>query len=211
MHTIRNIYCIGRNYRLHAEELGNEVPKSPLVFLKPTHSLAKANGQIISLPGNKGDVHYEAEWVLRIARPVTVGTPVDEAVSHMGLGIDFTLRDVQSKLKKKGHPWLPAKGFPNSAVLTTFMLFPGLKACESKSFSLFKNQKRVQRGKIDDMIFSPQQLVDYCAEHFGLGEGDIIFTGTPAGVGKVEENDHLELYWENENEKLGDCLIRFVK
>ena len=209
MHTIRNIYCIGRNYRLHAEELGNEVPKSPLVFLKPTHSLAKAKGQIISLPGNKGEVHYEAEWVLRISHSAPVGTPVDEVVSHMGLGIDFTLRDVQSKLKKKGHPWLPAKGFPNSAVVTTFSPFPGLKACESKSFSLFKNQERVQLGKIGDMIFSPQQLVDFCAEHFGLGEGDIIFTGTPAGVGKVEENDHLELYWENE--KLGECQIQLMK
>lgn len=153
MHTIRNIYCIGRNYRLHAKELGNEVPEAPLVFLKPTHSLAKADGRVLSLPGTKGEVHYEAEWVLRISRPVASGTPVDEVVSHMGLGIDFTLRDVQSGLKKKGHPWLPAKGFPNAAVLTDLKPFPGLAACASKSFSLFKNQERVQKGTIDDMVF----------------------------------------------------------
>jgi fumarylpyruvate hydrolase len=206
MYTIRNIYCIGRNYRLHAKELGNEVPEAPLVFLKPTHSLAKADGRVLSLPGTKGEVHYEAEWVLRISRPVASGTPVDEVVSHMGLGIDFTLRDVQSGLKKKGHPWLPAKGFPNAAVLTDLKPFPGLAACASKSFSLFKNQERVQKGTIDDMVFSPQQLVDYCAAHFGLGEGDIIFTGTPAGVGKVEDNDHFRLDWENE--PWGECQIR---
>ncbi|MBA4601944.1 fumarylacetoacetate hydrolase family protein [Thermoactinomyces mirandus] len=209
METIRNIYCIGRNYRLHAEELGNEVPHFPLVFLKPTRSVVKANGQEIILPGDCGQVHYEMEWILYISQSKPAGTSVDQVVGQMALGIDFTLRDVQSELKKKGHPWLLAKGFRNSAAITRFRPFPGFEKCLTKSFSLFKNGERVQLGKISDMLFSPQQLIDYCAEHFGLGEGDVIFTGTPAGVGKVKDHDHLELYWEDE--KMGECFIRIGK
>ncbi|MGA8942557.1 MAG: fumarylacetoacetate hydrolase family protein [Thermoactinomyces sp.] len=209
METIRNIYCIGRNYRLHAEELGNEVPPYPLVFLKPTHSLVKANGQEIVLPGNRGQVHYELEWVLYISQSQPAGTPVDQVVGKMALGIDFTLRDVQSELKKKGQPWLLAKGFKNAAAITGFRPFPGVEKCSSQSFSLYKNGNRVQLGKIRDMLFSPQQLIDYCAKHFGLGKGDVIFTGTPAGVGKVEDHDHLELFFEEE--KAGECVIRFDK
>lgn len=209
METIRNIYCIGRNYRLHAEELGNEVPHSPLVFLKPTHSLVEANGQEIVLPANRGQVHYEMEWILYISKSQPAGTPVEEVVSHMALGIDFTLRDVQSELKKKGQPWLLAKGFRNSAAVTGFQPFPGVEKCASQSFSLYKNRERVQLGKIRDMLFSSQQLVDYCAKHFGLAKGDVIFTGTPSGVGKVEDLDHLELYWEDE--KAGECFIKLEK
>ena len=104
----RIVYAYHPKYLLHRQKLpvarervGNEVPEAPLVFLKPTHSLAKADGRVLSLPGTKGEVHYEAEWVLRISRPVASGTPVDEVVSHMGLGIDFTLRDVQSGLRKR--------------------------------------------------------------------------------------------------------------
>lgn len=206
MDTIRNIYCIGRNYRLHAEELGNEVPEFPMVFLKPTHALVLAQGQEILLPGGRGEVHYEAELVIHIAKPYETGMKVEDLVDRMALGIDFTLRDVQSELKKKGHPWLLAKGFPNSAVITPFRKFPGEEACRTTDFSLVKNGEPVQRGNIRDMMFDLQTIIEFCGTHFGLGPGDLIYTGTPAGVGTVATGDRLQLMWGEE--MLGDCWIR---
>lgn len=205
MNGIRNIYCVGRNYRLHAEELGNAVPTSPFLFSKPTHALVEANGQSIGVPGNKGEVHYEAELVLHVARPYEPGMKVEDVVDKMALGIDLTLRDVQSELKKKGHPWLKAKGFPNSAVLTSFHPFLGQEACQEADFSLVKNGETVQRGNTRDMLFDMQTIVEFTAEHFGLGLGDIIYTGTPAGVGPVADGDKLELFFGTE--RWGDCVI----
>ncbi|RAL21389.1 fumarylacetoacetate hydrolase family protein [Thermoflavimicrobium daqui] len=205
MEHIRNIYCVGRNYRLHAQELGNEVPKSPMIFSKPTHALVKANGQAISLPGDRGEVHYEVEWVLHIARPYKTGINIEEVVDQFALGIDFTLRDVQSELKKKGHPWLLAKGFPNSAIITEFRKFTSIEACQKVDFTLIKNNQEVQRGNIQDMLFDIQTIIQFCSENFGLGAGDMIYTGTPAGVGSMAHNDHLQLKWGEE--VLGDCFI----
>ncbi|WP_276914509.1 fumarylacetoacetate hydrolase family protein [Aneurinibacillus aneurinilyticus] len=205
MNEIRNIYCVGRNYRLHAEELGNAVPTSPFLFSKPTHALVEANGQLIELPGNKGEVHYEAEVVLHVARPYEPGMKIEEAVDKMALGIDFTLRDVQSELKKKSHPWLKAKGFPNSAVLTSFHPFPGMITCQETDFSLVKNGETVQQGNTRDMLFDMQTIVEFTAKHFGLGSGDIIYTGTPAGVGPVADGDKLELLFGTE--RWGECVI----
>lgn len=205
MNEIRNIYCVGRNYRLHAEELGNAVPTSPFLFSKPTHALVEANGQLIELPGNKGEVHYETELVLHVARPYEPGMKIEEAVDRMALGIDFTLRDLQSELKKKGHPWLKAKGFPNSAVLTSFHPFLGMIACQENDFSLVKNGETVQQGNTRDMLFDMQTIVEFTAEHFGLGSGDIIYTGTPAGVGPVADGDKLELLFGTE--RWGECVI----
>jgi fumarylpyruvate hydrolase len=209
MKQIRNIYCVGRNYRLHAEELGNAVPTSPFLFSKPTHSLVEANGETIVLPGNRGEVHYEVEVVLHIARPYEAGMRVEDVVDKMALGIDFTLRDVQSELKKKSHPWLLAKGFPNAAVLTPFRSFPGVAACREVDFSLLKNGEQVQRGNIQDMLFDMQTIVEFSAEHFGLGEGDIIYTGTPAGVGPVADGDELAMRWGEET--WGTCTIQLKK
>ncbi|AMA73920.1 MULTISPECIES: fumarylacetoacetate hydrolase family protein [Aneurinibacillus] len=198
MNEIRNIFCVGRNYRLHAEELGNAVPTSPFLFSKPTHALVEANGQTITLPGNRGEVHYETELVLYIARPFEPGMKVEDVVNKMALGIDFTLRDVQNELKEKSHPWLKAKGFPNSAVLTSFRPFPGVEACRGTDFSLFKNGEQVQCGNISNMLFDMQTIIEFTDEHFGLGEGDIIYTGTPEGVGAVADGDKLELRWGEE-------------
>ncbi|MFT9848214.1 fumarylacetoacetate hydrolase family protein [Aneurinibacillus sp. REN35] len=206
MKQIRNIYCVGRNYRLHAEELGNAVPTSPFLFSKPTHSLVEANGEAILLPGSKGEVHYEAEVVLHAARSYESGMKVEDVVDQMALGIDFTLRDVQSELKKKSHPWLRAKGFPNAAVLTAFHAFPGVAACREIDFSLLKNGEQVQRGNIRDMLFDMQTIIEFTAENFGLGEGDVIYTGTPAGVGPVADGDKLELRWGDDT--WGTCVIR---
>jgi fumarylpyruvate hydrolase len=206
MNTIKNIYCVGRNYALHAKELNNEVPTSPFLFSKPTHALATAAGQDIVLPGDRGTVHFETELVIRIKRPYEKGIKVDDLVDGMALGIDFTLRDVQSELKKKGHPWLLAKGFPNSAVLTQFIDFKGVDELKKVDFILRKNGQQVQRGNIQNMIFDLQTIVDFSALHFGLSEGDIIFTGTPEGVGQVVDGDHMSLLWGDEI--LGDCTIR---
>ncbi|MDF2962906.1 MAG: hypothetical protein K0S39_4641 [Paenibacillus sp.] len=199
MQSIRNIYCVGRNYGLHAAELGNDIPDEPMIFTKPTHSLVGIQGQTITLPGSRGEVHYETELVLHVGKAFKPGIRVDELIDKMALGIDLTLRDVQSVIKKKGHPWLPAKGFLNSAPLSEFRPFPGFEAAKQTEFSLRKNGEEAQRGNINDMIFGLQVIVDYIAEHYGLGEGDIIFTGTPAGVAALQSGDRLELLWGEES------------
>lgn len=202
---IANVYCVGRNYRLHAEELGNEVPSEPMIFMKPSHAVVSMNHGGISLPDNAGEVHYESELVLRIGRRYEPGMRVDELVDVMALGIDFTLRDVQSVLKKKGHPWTKAKGFRNSAPITPYMAFPGAEEIAAEDFTLLINGKLVQRGNTSDMIFSLQQILDYVGEHYGLDEGDHIFTGTPAGVGAIYKGDKLELSYGSK--LLGSCEI----
>ncbi|MFI8496537.1 fumarylacetoacetate hydrolase family protein [Peribacillus butanolivorans] len=208
MNEIRNIYCVGRNYVAHAKELNNEVPTSPFLFSKPTHAYMEANGQEIYLPGNRGSVHFETELVIKIGRQHEVGMKVDEVIESMGIGIDFTLREVQSELKKKGHPWLLAKGFPNSAIVSDFVVFPGIEEIKKVDFMLIKNGEKVQQGNIKNMIFDLQTIVDFTALHFGLGEGDIIFTGTPEGVGPVLDGDHLSLVWDNK--VLGECCIKLA-
>ncbi|MGG1659780.1 fumarylacetoacetate hydrolase family protein [Brevibacillus sp. NRS-1366] len=198
MEQIQNIYCVGRNYRLHAAELGNDVPTRPMIFDKPTHALAEAVGNEIELPGTRGEVHYEAELVLHIARPYEAGATLGQMVDKIALGIDFTLRDVQSELKKSGHPWLLAKGFKNSAILTPFRAFPGVDVLSSTDFSLLKNGEQVQCGNIGDVIFDMMTIISYIAENFGLDRGDIIYTGTPAGVGPIADGDVMTLVWGEE-------------
>lgn len=209
LNTIRNIYCVGRNYAAHAAELNNQVPTSPFLFSKPTHALVEALGQEVLLPGNRGPVHFETELVIRIGRTYEKGIKVDEIVERMAIGIDFTLRDVQSELKKKGYPWLLAKGFPNSAVVSKFIPFVGVEELLKRNFSLIKNGEQVQSGNISNMIFDLQTIVDFSAEHFGLGEGDIIYTGTPEGVGEVKSGDKLLLVWDQT--VLGECIIKLTK
>lgn len=192
---IRNIFCVGRNYAAHAAELENEVPEEPILFLKPTNAITWANGREIVLPKTKGSIHHELEIVLYIGKNVEGSFSVNDVVTKMSLGIDFTLRDVQGKLKSKGYPWLLAKGFKNSAVLTPFWTFPGIKECERTDFSLMKNGQTVQKGNIKSLIFDFQTLLEYIQQHFGLKKGDIIYTGTPEGVGPVEHGDMLTLHW----------------
>ncbi|MDO7906031.1 fumarylacetoacetate hydrolase family protein [Paenibacillus sp. JX-17] len=203
--SIQNVYCVGRNYRLHAAELGNAVPDEPMIFLKPSHAVAALDGRELPLPADRGEVHFEGELVLSVGRTYEPGMKVDELIDGFALGIDFTLRDVQSVLKQKGHPWTAAKGFKNSAPVSAFQPFPGTAELEKYEFTLAKNGEELQRGNIRDMIFSLQEIVDYVAEHYGLGEGDIIFTGTPAGVGPAVKGDTFELAWKDE--KLGSCRI----
>jgi len=203
--TIANVYCVGRNYRLHAEELGNEVPKEPMIFMKPSHAVVPMADAQLELPAERGEVHYETELVLRIARDYKPGMSVDELVDVMAFGIDFTLRDVQNELKAKGHPWTAAKAFRNSAPMTPYIAFPGAEETAKQDFILRKNGEIVQRGNIANMIFSLQEIIDFIAERYGLGEGDHIFTGTPEGVGPVYKGDRLEISYGTK--VLGSCDI----
>lgn len=202
---IRNVYCVGRNYRLHAAELGNDVPQEPMIFMKPSHAVIPLDQSVIILPKDQGKVHYEGEIVILIDRDYEPGITVNELVEVMALGIDFTLRDVQQVIKEKGHPWTAAKGFKSSAPLTPFVAFPGTEELNLQDFTVIKNEVEVQRGNASDMIFSLQNIVDYIGLHYGLGKGDLIFTGTPAGVGPVSLGDEFELLWGDK--QLGSCSI----
>ncbi|OAB32884.1 fumarylacetoacetate hydrolase family protein [Paenibacillus glacialis] len=203
---IRNVYCVGRNYRLHAAELGNAVPQEPMIFMKPSHAVIPLDQSVIALPKDQGEVHYEGEIVILIARDYEQGVSINELVDVMALGIDFTLRDVQQVIKEKGYPWTAAKGFRSSAPLTPFVTFPGTEKLSEQDFMVIKNKVEVQRGNASDMIFSLQEIVDYIGLHYGLGKGDLIFTGTPAGVGPVSSGDEFELLWGDR--QLGSCLIK---
>jgi len=207
VNVIRNIYCVGRNYGLHAAELGNAIPDSPMIFMKPTHAAVEMDGSVVSLPSGFGSVHYEAELVVRIGRPYTLGATADELINGFALGIDLTMRDVQDELKMKQHPWLKAKGFRASAPMTAFRpLAEPLAELAAHEFSLWINDSEKQRGHIRDMIFDLQLLIDHIGDHYGLDQGDIIFTGTPAGVGQVYDGDRLELIWGDA--VIGSCRIQ---
>lgn len=206
--TIRNVYCIGRNYRLHALELGNEVPDSPMVFTKPSHAVVPMDGRTIELPGGRGEVHFELEIVLRVGTSYEPGTPADGCIDAMALGLDLTLRDVQSKLKAKGHPWLDAKGFKGSAPLGEWLPYPGWEELQRSEFVFVRNGREAQRGNSRDMLFPIPQLIEHIAGRYGLGEGDLIFTGTPAGVDALRDGDKLEAYWADK--QAGSCTVKLV-
>lgn len=205
---IRNIYCIGRNYRLHALELGNEVPEEPLVFTKPSHAVVPMAGNVVALPGNVGEVHFELEIVLRIGRAYEPGIDTEQCIDGMALGLDLTLRDVQSKLKAKGQPWLAAKGFKSSAPLGEWLPYPGAAALAETEFVLLRNGEEAQRGKAGDMLFGVAELIQYVGENYGLGVGDILYTGTPAGVAALHEGDQLQALWAGK--PVGSCSVTLV-
>lgn len=190
------IICIGRNYADHAKELGNAVPAEPVFFCKPDSAILP-KGNPFFIPDWSSDIHYEAELVLRIQR---LGKHIEEKFAPryydaVGLGIDFTARDVQEELKKKGLPWEKAKGFDGSAVVpTTFIPAEKLKDLNSIHFSLKKNNQVVQLGNSADMIFNFDKIIAYVSKYMTLKIGDLIYTGTPAGVGPVAIGDELAGY-----------------
>ena len=193
------IICIGRNFAQHAKELGNAVPTEPVIFLKPETALI-LKGQPFFYPQHSQDVHYEVELVVRIER---VGKHIEEQFAHryyssIGLGIDFTCRDIQSICKEKGLPWEKAKAFDQSApVGREFIPLVELDNAKDIGFHLIKNGVEVQRGSSQDMIFSIDQLISEVSKYFTLKIGDLLFTGTPAGVGPVEIGDQLEGFIED--------------
>jgi fumarylpyruvate hydrolase len=203
---IRNVYCVGRNYKLHAAELGNAVPESPMIFMKPTHAVVPMNGEAIRFPAAFGSIHYEAELVVRIGKTYESGVQAQDIIDSFALGIDFTMRDLQDILKNKQHPWLKAKGFKASAPLTEFQKLSSLEDLSAETFSLTINGIEKQRGHIEDTIFNLQTLVDEIGTHYGLKEGDIIFTGTPAGVAPIKDGDQMKLFWGEA--LLGECVIK---
>ena len=189
---VGKVVCVGRNYAEHARELGNEIPEKPVVFLKPNTAIIYSGAKII-YPGFSEDMHHEVELVLLIGKKVKdVDTKkAEEAISGYGVGLDMTLRDVQSELKKKGHPWTIAKGFDTSAVLSDFVLKKDYKLTLNEIISLSINGTIKQRSKLNTMIFAPSKIVEYISSLMTLEEGDLIFTGTPSGVGKVVKGDKL--------------------
>ena len=192
------IICVGRNYGEHAKELGNEIPEDPVIFMKPDTALLK-KGSDFYIPEFSDDIHYELEVVLKISKGGKY-IQKENASKHydeIGLGIDFTARDLQSKLKGKGLPWELAKGFDGSAVVSDFVSKDNYDL-ENLNFSLIKNNEKVQDGNTREMIFSPEDIIAFASKYFTLRVGDLIFTGTPKGVGKVSENDLLEAYLEDQ-------------
>lgn len=200
------IICIGRNYAEHAKELGNEVPESPVIFMKPDTAILK-KGSDFYIPEFSNDVHYELEVVLKISKggKYIQEENADKYYEEIGLGIDFTARDLQSELKAKGLPWELAKGFDGSAVVSEFYKKEDFDM-KNINFSLKKNKEEVQNGNTSLMIFSPEKIIAFVSQYFTLRVGDLIFTGTPKGVGKVSENDILEAFLEDQ--KVFDLRIQ---
>jgi 2-keto-4-pentenoate hydratase/2-oxohepta-3-ene-1,7-dioic acid hydratase in catechol pathway len=206
------IICIGRNYSEHAKELNNPVPSKPVVFMKPPSALL-VNDKPFYYPDFTKDLHYECEVVLKICKNGKSVQPEFAAgyFNEITLGIDFTARDVQEELKKKSHPWEIAKGFDNSAVVGKFVPLEGVDQNGNVEFQLTKNGAVVQHGNTREMIFTFEQLIVYVSQYFKLLQGDLIFTGTPAGVGPVKVGDVLEgsvFTAAGQTEKLLSCEIK---
>lgn len=187
------ILCIGRNYAAHARELGNEVPEEPVVFLKPLSSLVGNGGKVI-LPSRTQDVHHEVELVLVIGKGGK-DISVADAMKHIdgyAVGLDMTARDVQNAAKKKGLPWTVAKGFDTFAPIGDFVAASRIHNPQDLRVKLSVNSEVRQDGSTSDMIHTVAELVAYCSSLFTLMPGDLIFTGTPEGVGPVRDGDVLE-------------------
>jgi acylpyruvate hydrolase len=200
------IICIGRNYANHAKEMGSAIPTEPVFFMKPDTALLKEGDFYI--PDFSNDLHHEIEVVVRINK---VGKNIDEKFAHkyyneISLGIDFTARDIQEKCKEKGLPWEKAKAFDNSApIANTWLNLNDIKL-DTLNFKLLINGKEVQVGNTKDMIFSVDKLIAYVSKFVTLKVGDLLFTGTPEGVGKVSVGDHLEGFIEGE--KILDLKVK---
>jgi len=185
------IICIGRNYAEHAKEMKSELPSEPIFFFKP--DLAILRGHKFYIPDFTNDLHYEVELVVKINR---VGKHIDEKFAHkyyneIGLGIDFTARDIQQECKAKGLPWEKAKAFENSAVLSKQFINKADLDLNNIQFSMTQNDKIVQNGNNSDMIFTFDKIIAYISQFVTLKIGDLIYTGTPAGVGPVKIGDEL--------------------
>ena len=185
------IVCVGRNYKAHALELGNSLPEEPVIFCKPDSALLPPRNPFVIPPWTQ-DVHHEIEWVLRVGK---VGKFIEprfayQYVDAMTVGLDFTARDLQTELKNKGLPWERAKGFDGSAVLGTWSPMPAEPT--DHQIRLEKNGVTVQSGNTRDFLTPLEELIAFISTYFTLKKGDLIFTGTPAGVGPVKPGDSLE-------------------
>ncbi|MGY8886608.1 MAG: fumarylacetoacetate hydrolase family protein [Flavobacteriales bacterium] len=191
------IICIGRNYTDHIAELDNERPEHPIIFMKPDTAILLKK-QPFFIPDFSNDVHHEVEILIKISR---VGKHIDRKFAHkyyneIGLGIDFTARDLQQELKSKGLPWEKAKSFDGAAVIGDFIPKGTFKDLDKIGFSLKKNEEIVQKGNTSLMLWNIDALIEYVSKYFTLKIGDVIFTGTPSGVAKVNPNDRLSGFIE---------------
>jgi 2-keto-4-pentenoate hydratase/2-oxohepta-3-ene-1,7-dioic acid hydratase in catechol pathway len=187
------IICIGRNYAQHAAELNNPIPKEPVVFIKPDSAVLVGNSPFF-IPDFSSNVQYELEITVKINR---LGKHIEERFAHkyydqIGLGLDFTARDLQEDLKSKGLPWEKAKAFDGSAVIGEFIPKSELVNDSNWDFYLLQNQKKVQEGNRSQMLFSIDRIISEVSKYFTLKIGDVIFTGTPHGVGSIAKEDILE-------------------
>ena len=192
------IICVGRNYTKHIAELGNEKPTAPVIFLKPPSAIL--TGDVFKLPSFSQEIHYETEIILKISR---AGKQIPRAEARdyfhsIGLGLDLTARDLQRELKSKGLPWELAKAFDNSAVISHFAPKDYWEDLSNLPFRLFVNGELRQDGNTNRMIFAFDEIINFISNYIGLEVGDLIFTGTPAGVGKLEAGDHLDGYIADE-------------
>ena len=193
------IICIGRNYFKHIQELENDVPLKPLFFLKPETAI-QPKGHPFFIPDFSNEIHYEVELVIKIKK---TGKHIEKKFAHkyfeeIGLGIDFTARDIQENCKDKGLPWEIAKGFDGSAQISNKFIKKDIFLNKNISFCLKKNNEIVQIGNSKEMIFSFEEIISYVSKFFTLKIGDLIYTGTPSGVGKVEKGDILNGFIEKE-------------
>lgn len=201
------VIAVGRNYVDHAKELHNPVPENPVIFMKPDTAILKDNKDFY-FPDFSKDIHYEVELVLRICNE---GKHVSKKFAHkyydaIGLGIDFTARDIQSAQKAKGLPWELAKAFDHSAVISPLIPKSEFEDPTNLNFSLTKNGETVQRGNTMDMIFDYDSLISFISQYITLRKGDLIYTGTPAGVGPVSIGDKLEGFLEEKS--MFTCQIK---
>ena len=192
------IICIGRNYVNHIAELNNERPDEPVIFLKPDTAILPKKTPFV-IPEFSNEIHYEIEILVKINK---VGKYINAKFAHkyydeIGLGIDFTARDVQNKLKEKGLPWEKAKAFDGSAIIGDFLPKNNFSSTENITFELKNNGTTVQKGNTSRMLWKIDEIVSYVSQYFTLKKGDIIFTGTPEGVAKVNPNDYLEGFIQN--------------
>ena len=187
------IICVGRNYADHARELNNEVPTEPVIFLKPDSAILK-EGKAFYVPDHLGSVHHELEIVLRVCKNGKHISPkfASDYYDQIGLGIDFTARDLQTKLKNQGLPWELAKGFDGSAVLGDFVPKNQLGDLTQLQIELHVNGEKKQEGNTRDLLFSFEAIIVFVSQYFTLRQGDLIYTGTPAGVAAVKPSDKLE-------------------
>lgn len=191
------IICVGRNYVAHAKELNNDVPQEPVIFMKPKTALLSSEKPLY-YPEFTDDLHYECELVFRISKN---GKFIQERFARkyynaITVGLDFTARDLQEKQKNKGLPWEIAKGFDGSAAVGEFIALDESQNADNISFSLNVNGKQVQVGNSGDMLFNINRIIEYVSKYFTLNIGDLIFTGTPEGVGPVSVYDKLEGFIE---------------
>jgi 2-keto-4-pentenoate hydratase/2-oxohepta-3-ene-1,7-dioic acid hydratase in catechol pathway len=201
------IFCIGRNYVAHAKELGNDVPDEPVIFMKPKSALLQAHTPFY-YPEFTNELHYECELVLRICKN---GKYIQDRYASkyydaVTVGIDFTARDIQNELKEKGLPWEKAKAWDNSAVIGKWINLTDIKNKKEIKFNLKKNKELVQEGNSSQMIFNFDSIVAHISNYFSVNIGDLIFTGTPAGVGECVVGDELEGYMDDA--QLFTCEIK---